>query len=81
LVGEYLLKFEARSFSDFESCGIYQIIVTENDFKSNESSNWNPELKDRYRDISERVVSVTTGKILSLHDDRPHRLVQKRKRT
>lgn len=80
-VGEYLLKFEARSFSDFESCGIYQIIVTERDFKSNEPSSWQPNLKNRYRDISDRVVSVTTGKILSLHDDRPHHLVQKRKRT
>jgi len=66
--GEYLLKFEARSFSDFESCGIYQIIVTKRNAASGISSSQINDLKDRYSDLKHRVISVTTGKIICIHD-------------
>jgi hypothetical protein len=66
--GEYLLKFEARSFSDFESCGIYQIIVTKRNAASGISRSQKNDLKDRYSDIKDRVLSVTTGKIISIHN-------------
>lgn len=60
--GEYFLKFEARSFSDFESCGIYQIIVLDR----NKTPSLHRNFKDRYADLKGRVLSVTTGKIVSL---------------
>lgn len=60
--GEYFLKFEARSFSDYESCGIYQIIVLDR----NKTPSQHRNLKDRYADLKGRVLSVTTGKIVSL---------------
>jgi hypothetical protein len=65
--GEYLLKFEARSFSDFESCGIYQIIVEKRDTTSRKRFTQKKNFKDRYADLKGRVLSVTTGKIISLH--------------
>jgi hypothetical protein len=68
-VGEYLLKFEARSFSDFESCGIYQIVVTDRNTTLSAQSSLKDTLKDRYADIRNKVASVTTGKIISLHDN------------
>jgi hypothetical protein len=80
-VGEYLLKFEARSFSDFESCGIYQIIVTSRSTSLSAQSTLEGTLKDRYADIRNKVVSVTTGKIISLHDDSKHDLEHRRNRT
>jgi hypothetical protein len=65
--GEYLLKFEARSYSDFESCGIYQIIVENRDATSGKGSTQKENYKDRYTDLKGKVLSVTTGRIISLH--------------
>jgi hypothetical protein len=65
--GEYLLKFEARSYSDFESCGIYQIIVENKDATSRKRCTQKENYKDRYTDLKGKVLSVTTGRIISLH--------------
>lgn len=66
--GEYFLKFEARSFSDFESCGIYQIIVVDRNITPGQRSHQKYNFKDRYADLKGRVLSVTTGNVLSLDD-------------
>ena len=65
--GEYLLKFEARSFSDFESCGIYQIIVEGRDTTSRKRFTKKENFKDRYADLKGRVLSVKSNKIISIH--------------
>jgi hypothetical protein len=59
--GEYLLKFEARSFFDYESCALYQINVIPED-KFPPTLNGTPSaLKDRYSDIKDKVGSVMTS--------------------
>ena len=62
--GEYLLKFEAKSFFDYESCGIYQINVMNKDVEKHARVESN--MKDRYVDIKDKVISVNTGKVIPL---------------
>ena len=64
--GEYILKFEASSFQDYESCGLYQINVIKPDEDPRTlTGEMGAKLKDRYTDIDGKIMSVYTGKAIS----------------
>ena len=66
-LGEYLLKFEASSFFDYESCGMYQInVISEKEIDIVNKPGDKLMMKNRYSDITDKVGSVTNGKPISL---------------
>ena len=66
-LGEYLLKFEASSFFDYESCGIYQIkVISERETPRVDEPGDELVMKDRYSDLKNKVACLENGKPISL---------------
>lgn len=62
-MGEYLLKFEASSFFDYESCGIYQInVINEQEVPRDVKPGDKLVMKNRYSDIEAKIGSTRNNK-------------------